>query len=59
MGYVMIMLTMQNILVSLVIIGSSPIRALWLRLKRCHKIRVFKKKYGIKSLRKKPKKPKI
>ena len=35
MGYLMILLTIQNIVVSLIIIAFSPIRMLKLRCKRC------------------------
>ena len=48
MGYIMILLTIQNILVGLVFIGIQPIKMIHLRMKRCIIHRAYKKKMGIK-----------
>ena len=48
MGYAMILLTAQNILVNLVLIAKQPARRLYLSLKRWFAIRSLRKKMGIK-----------
>ena len=48
MGYLMILLTIQNIVISLVFIAVPPIRMIRLRIKRCQVRRQYKKKMGIK-----------
>lgn len=49
MGYLMILLTVQNIVVSLVFIASDPVRMIKLRIRRCRIQRAYRKKMGIKS----------
>ena len=48
MGYAMILLTIQNIVISLIIIGVSPVRQLKLRAKKWCLMRAWRKRNGIK-----------
>ena len=48
-GYVMIFLTSQNIIVNLIFIGKDPIRHLFLRYKRHKLIKKYKKNTSLKT----------
>ena len=49
MGYAMILLTVQNIIVSLTIIGIQPFRQMILRAKKAFRMRAYRKRNNIKK----------